>query len=187
MDKADSALMGTGHPQPLGLDFLISVNQALHAVDSRYRIDIHESGQAIAVPVPECVSFALASPSSATQQPDWKTAALLKDRTRRAIRERRQLGETVEALALDYGVPVRYVEALCAWQMFGDDLESAAVWPLVEQVKALEAMWRTMVANAFADGPIPNDETGHAARWTAVEYCADELAAVFALLETPHD
>lgn len=54
--------------------------------------------------------------------PDWKAAALLKDRTRRAIRERHHARESVAALAADYGVPVEFVEALVAWQMGGDDL-----------------------------------------------------------------
>jgi len=50
----------------------------------------------------------------------WKTAALLTDRTRRAIRERRLVGEAVDALADDYGVPVAFVRFLCCWQLFGD-------------------------------------------------------------------
>jgi hypothetical protein len=50
----------------------------------------------------------------------WKEAALLKDRTRRAIRNRRRAGESVAALAKDYGVPAEFVRALCAWQLFHD-------------------------------------------------------------------
>jgi hypothetical protein len=39
------------------LDFLVSVNQALHAVQSPWRIDRDENTrQAIAVPTPECFS-----------------------------------------------------------------------------------------------------------------------------------
>jgi len=45
-----------------------------------------------------------------------------------------------------------------------------------EQRARLVADWREMVKNANAEGPSPHDEIGHAARWTAVEMCADELA-----------
>ena len=54
----------------------------------------------------------------------WKTAALLKDRTRRAIRERVSAGESIDAVATDYGVPVAFVEQLVAWQLFGEDAET---------------------------------------------------------------
>ena len=57
----------------------------------------------------------------------WRTAALLKDRTRRAIRNRHRVGESLVSLAEDYGLPVEFVDALCAWQLFGDD--DAAVPP----------------------------------------------------------
>jgi len=53
--------------------------------------------------------------------PDWKTAALLKDRTRRAIRDRAKAGESVSELATDYGVPETFITHLLAWQLFGDD------------------------------------------------------------------
>lgn len=46
------------------------------------------------------------------------------------------------------------------------------------RLRALLKQWRAMVANAFAEGPIPGDETGHMSRWTAVEMCADELEAL---------
>lgn len=52
--------------------------------------------------------------------PDWKTAALLKDRTRAAIRERYQAGESTDALAADYGVPGVFIEQLVSWQMCAD-------------------------------------------------------------------
>lgn len=51
---------------------------------------------------------------------EWRAAALLKDRTRRSIRDRRKAGESVADLAADYGVPIEFVAALCAWQLFGD-------------------------------------------------------------------
>ena len=54
-------------------------------------------------------------------QEDWRTAALLNDRTRQAIRDRRQAGEPAESLAVDYGVPVPFIVILCQWQLFGDD------------------------------------------------------------------
>lgn len=49
----------------------------------------------------------------------WRTAALLKDRTRRSLRERYTAGETTASIASDYGIPVAFVEALCAPQLFG--------------------------------------------------------------------
>jgi len=59
---------------------------------------------------------ALSAPSTPASL-DWKTAALLKDRTRAAIRDRRAAGEPTADLADDYGVPAEFVEAICAWQM----------------------------------------------------------------------
>lgn len=59
-------------------------------------------------------------PASAALQ-DWQTAALLKDRTRRAIRDRATAGESHADLATDYGVPLAFVQALCAWQFSADD------------------------------------------------------------------
>lgn len=54
----------------------------------------------------------------------WKAAAMLKDRTRRAIRERWEAHEPGWALAKDFGVPVLFIQALCEWQMFADDSPS---------------------------------------------------------------
>lgn len=51
----------------------------------------------------------------------WKRAALIKDRTRRAIRDRRQAGESLVSMARDYDVPVEFIRALCDWQLFGDE------------------------------------------------------------------
>lgn len=51
----------------------------------------------------------------------WNTAALLKDRTRIAIRERHAAGESIESLAADFDVPEAFVSMLVAWQMFRDD------------------------------------------------------------------
>ncbi len=51
----------------------------------------------------------------------WRTAALLKDRTRREIRSRHRAGEPCKAIAYDYFVPVAFVEALVAWQIGGDE------------------------------------------------------------------
>lgn len=47
-------------------------------------------------------------------------------------------------------------------------------------LRELVAQWREMVKLAWAEGPIPHDEAGHAGRWTAVEMCADELDALIA-------
>lgn len=48
----------------------------------------------------------------------WRTAALLKDRTRRAIRARARAGEAAVSIADDHGVPVEFVEHLREWQLF---------------------------------------------------------------------
>lgn len=50
----------------------------------------------------------------------WKTAALLTDRTRRAIRDRLKAGESARSLAKDYEVPLRFVMRLMEWQLFAD-------------------------------------------------------------------
>jgi hypothetical protein len=47
-------------------------------------------------------------------------------------------------------------------------------------LQALIGQWRAMAKAAFEEGPIPHDEAGHVARWTAVELCADELQALIA-------
>jgi hypothetical protein len=54
------------------------------------------------------------------QRTEWRTAAMLKDRTRRAIRERHEAGESDASLASDFGVPVEFIDALCSWQMFAE-------------------------------------------------------------------
>ena len=51
----------------------------------------------------------------------WKIAALLKDRTRRNIRERVRAGEPALLVAEDYGVPIQFVEVIASWQMFEDE------------------------------------------------------------------
>lgn len=56
----------------------------------------------------------------APQSPDWKLAALLKDRTRQAIRERMRAGDAADAVAADFGVPLEFVELLSSWQLFED-------------------------------------------------------------------
>ena len=54
----------------------------------------------------------------------WARAALLKDRTRRAIRDRHGAGEAIADLAQDYGVPDAFIEALVSWQLGGDHEQS---------------------------------------------------------------
>ena len=44
----------------------------------------------------------------------WRTASLLKIRTRRAIEERLAAGDTPERLAEDYGVPVAFITTIGA-------------------------------------------------------------------------
>lgn len=50
----------------------------------------------------------------------WQRAALLKDRTRRAIRDRSRADELAEDIAADYAVPIEFVEHLKDWQLFED-------------------------------------------------------------------
>lgn len=47
----------------------------------------------------------------------WKRAALLKNRTRTAIRERVRNGESSATVAEDYGVPVAFVDGITSWQL----------------------------------------------------------------------
>lgn len=49
----------------------------------------------------------------------WRTAALVKDRTRRAIRERITAGENHMDIADDFKVPLAFVSHLGSWQLFG--------------------------------------------------------------------
>jgi hypothetical protein len=60
------------------------------------------------------------APSAAP--PPWQTAALLKERTRRAIRERVAAGEPLAEVADDYGVPVAFVDHLMQWELFKEEL-----------------------------------------------------------------
>ena len=60
--------------------------------------------------------------STGTDSDPWRTAALLQDRTRRAIRERVTAGDSHASVAADYAVPVEFIVALCAWQLFADEL-----------------------------------------------------------------
>lgn len=53
----------------------------------------------------------------------WKRAALLKERTRTAIRERVRNGESSATVADDYGVPVAFVELISSWQL--NDMEAS--------------------------------------------------------------
>ncbi len=53
----------------------------------------------------------------------WRDAALMTDRTRRAIRDRIAAGESVASLADDYGVPEQFVTHLGQWQLFQDVLD----------------------------------------------------------------
>jgi hypothetical protein len=57
----------------------------------------------------------------------WKLAALLKDRTRREIRERARLGgkRTHLEIAEEFGVPIEFVDVVASWQMFEDELSQA--------------------------------------------------------------
>lgn len=56
----------------------------------------------------------------------WRQAALLKDRTRRAIRERLRLGEPSAEIQDDLGiaVPDAFMRHLAEWQLFEDTDEA---------------------------------------------------------------
>lgn len=56
-----------------------------------------------------------------TELEQWKQAALLKDRTRRAIRDRVRAGEQARSVAKDYDVPVTFVQHMKNWQMSEDE------------------------------------------------------------------
>lgn len=84
------------------------------------------------------------------------------------------------------------IRALAYWKP-GDDLVAlrtrlacigSAAIELSVGPRELVTQWRSMVALANAETPIPGDETGHIARWTAVEMCADELKRVLGEDET---
>ncbi len=51
----------------------------------------------------------------------WREAALLKDRTRQAIRERITAGDPAHEVATEYHVPDAFVTHLCSWQLFGEE------------------------------------------------------------------
>lgn len=53
-----------------------------------------------------------------------------------------------------------------------------AASPSPAPLRALVEQWDAMVRNANEEGPIPGDEIGYASRWTAVEMCRGELAAL---------
>ena len=62
----------------------------------------------------------------------WQTAALLEERTRQAIRDRRLAGESIAALAEDYGVPEAFIETLCAWQFAAVRPSETPGWQPIE-------------------------------------------------------
>lgn len=55
----------------------------------------------------------------------WQRAAYLKDRSRRAIRERIIVGEPADEIAQDFDLPIEFITFLGQWQMFGDDPQPA--------------------------------------------------------------
>jgi outer membrane murein-binding lipoprotein Lpp len=64
----------------------------------------------------------------------WIRAALMKDRTRRAIRERHAAGESYNSLVEDFHVPVKFVIALCIWQ-FGADSGTMTEPEMLEELR----------------------------------------------------
>lgn len=84
----------------------------------------------------------------------WRIAALSKDRTRRAIRERVKAGENQMDVADDYGVPLAFVSHLAQWQLFSDPDESPAV---VERAP-LEETRREFIEKWMHDGHLQTYE-----------------------------
>lgn len=104
----------------------------------------------------------------------WKIAALLKDRTRREIRERARIGGKRKHLEIaeDFGVPVEFVDVVASWQMFEDDPAPLASpealhrcsgcghrWdgPLTgaELCGDCWRRWQGLITSTPADGPVP--------------------------------
>lgn len=114
-------------------------------------------------------SAALADP--AAPQPDetrehntlemWRRAALLKDRTRTAIRERVTAGENHLSIADDFGVPLAFMSHLVAWQLFAEPAEPKRDI-LLNSVKMLLDYCREQDAATGHDQG-PNFALGHAA------------------------
>lgn len=76
----------------------------------------------------------------------WKLAALLKDRTRREIRERARLSGKAGHLAIaeDYGVPVEFVDGIASLQIFEDDAPhplAAQEWQPIETAPKNRWIW----------------------------------------------
>ncbi len=82
-------------------------------------------------------------PAAAPALDPWQTAALLKDRTRRAIRDRVKAGESLAEVAADYGVPEAFVSALTDFQLGADEAAPA--------LTALLAKWREREQKAASD------------------------------------
>ena len=86
--------------------------------------------------------------------PEWREAALLKDRTRRAIRERVRAGESLEDVAKDYGVPVDFVKVLSEWELVEEGPQECQ-WTEDEY----DSIWTTECGKTFqftTDGPNEN-------------------------------
>jgi hypothetical protein len=117
----------------------------------------------------------------------WRRVAYEKIRTRRAIVERVAAGETVEAVAADYDVPVEWVAAISApGYDFSSDPEAEVealndlCQDLADRCKRDRERWR-----ALREWLEPCDEDGEASVRTALRFACehmDELAGV----STPH-
>lgn len=112
-----------------------------------------------------------------------ETAAMLKDRTRLAIRERSIAGESHASLAEDFGVPEAFVKALCDWQLFADETRTR-----VEQLEQEKATLREFVDRCAELGATDTDIIKHAledqarirAEMTPLSIEASELRAALA-------
>lgn len=80
----------------------------------------------------------------------WRRAALLKDRTRRAIRERVRAGEDAVGVAHDFNVPLQFVTILASEQLFEDTSELAPQEPSADTIAAVRALYRDDL-DAMAD------------------------------------
>lgn len=109
-----------------------------------------------------CQPVIVADAPPPPEPPDsWKIAAMLKDRSRRMIRERHAAGESLQALAKDYRVPAAFVEALVSWQLFGDEegaRENACLRSLVHRGDVLSATVSGDVQTPESVAEVASDE-----------------------------
>jgi hypothetical protein len=135
-----------------GIDILVSVNAALHAVNSAWRIDLQQ-GQAIAVPTPDVHSEFMAAARSALSPPELMEPAdaiYLSDLAHDHAAQVQAGSESVEHA-------LRTV-AVCAYE------HGIAVLPRVPEPDL--AALQTMIAQIEQDAPV----VAKSVTWTALKH-----------------